>query len=175
MGNPAGVRRDFEALEKRRFLAAELIRKGIHEAEVARQVGVCRQSVNRWAQQLNAQGKKGLRQAGRAGRKPKMAGKDLRRIEKRLKAGPEAQGYQTGLWTLPRVAKLIEAECGVSYHPGHVWRILKTLGWSVQRPTGRAIERDEEVIAKWKKYRWPAIKKKPDARSARSSSLTKVG
>ncbi|HLG21045.1 MAG TPA: winged helix-turn-helix domain-containing protein [Bdellovibrionota bacterium] len=169
------MRRDFEALEERRFLAAELIRKGVHEAEVARQVGVCRQSVNRWAQQLQARGKKGLQQAGRAGRKPKIAAKDLQRIEKQLKAGAEAQGYQTGLWTLPRVAQLIEAECGVSYHPGHVWRILKSLGWSVQRPTGRAIERDEEAIARWKKSRWPALKKKPGARNARSSSSTKVG
>ena len=169
------MRRDFAALEERRFLAAELIRKGVHEAEVARQVGVCRQSVNRWVQQLQAQGKKGLQQAGRAGRKPKIAAKELQQIEKQLKAGPEAQGYQTGLWTLPRVAKLIETECGVSYHPGHVWRILRTLGWSVQRPTGRAIERDEEAIARWKKYRWPAIKKKPGTRSARSSSSTKAG
>ena len=175
MGNPAGVRRDFEALEERRFWAAELIRKGIHEAEVARQVGVCRHSVNRWAQQLKAEGPKGLKKAGRAGRKPKIASQELRRIEKHLKAGPEAQGYETGLWTLPRVSKLIEAECGVRYHPGHVWRILKALGWSVQRPTGRAIERDEEAIARWKKYRWPAIKKKPAVRTARSSSSTKAG
>jgi transposase len=175
MGNPAGVRRDFEALEKRRFVAAELIRQGIHEAEVARQVGVCRQSVNRWAQQLKVQGTKGLKKAGRAGRKPKIAPAELRKIEQQLKAGPEAQGYATALWTLPRVSKLIEAQWGVRYHPGHVWRILKALEWSVQRPTGRAIERDEDAIARWKKYRWPAIKKKPASKSARSSSSTRAG
>lgn len=175
MGNPAGVRRDFEALEERRFLAAELLRQGFHEAEVARRVGVCRQSMNRWAHQLQAEGKKGLRGAGRAGRKPKLGPNELRRLEKQLKAGPEAQGYETGLWTLPRVAKLIETECGVGYHPGHVWRILKALGWSVQRPAGRAIERNEEAIARWKKYRWPLIKKKPASKSARLSSSTKAG
>ena len=39
MGNPAGVRRDFEELEERRLRAAQLLREGVHQAEVARQVG----------------------------------------------------------------------------------------------------------------------------------------
>jgi Winged helix-turn helix len=57
--------------------------------------------------------------------------------------GPTAHGYATQLWTLARVAEVIERITGVRYHPGHVWRLLRELGWSVQRPARRAAERDE--------------------------------
>jgi transposase len=160
MGNPAGVRRDFEALEDRRFRAYELLKHGVSEAEVARQVGVHRQSVNRWATQIAEHGRAGLKKTGRAGRKPRLSEAQLRRIERKLKQGPEALGYETGLWTLERVAELIQQECGVKYHPGHVWWLLGKMGWSCQRPTGRALQRDEASIEHWKKKRWPQLKKK---------------
>lgn len=165
MGNPAEVKRDFEALEKRRLVAARLLKKGIHEAEVARRVGVHRQSVNRWARQLQEQGVSSLRKAGRAGRKPRLSEADLRRIEEGFKQGPEALGYDTALWTAKRVAELIEQECEVQYTPGHVWWLLRNLGWSCQRPTERALERDEDKIRRWKRRRWPELKKKPKNRA----------
>jgi len=174
MGNPAGVRRDFEELERRRLEAAKLLRQGVPQAEVARQVGVHRQSVSRWERQLQQAGVRGLKKAGRAGRRPRLRPEDLRRIEKGLKRGPEALGYQTGLWTSWRVAHLIEHECGVKYHPSQAWRILRQLGWSCQRPVGRALERDEDKIQRWKQQRWPEIKKKPKKRGEPSSSSTKA-
>jgi transposase len=167
MGNPAGVKRDFEALERRRFKAFGLLNKGLSEAEVARQVGVHRQSVNRWAKQVEERGKTGLKKAGRAGRKSRLKEADLKRLEIGLKRGPEALGYETNLWTLERVAELIERDCGVKYHPGHVGWLLGKLGWSCQRPTGRALQRDEAVIERWKKRRWPELKKKPSKKDAR--------
>lgn len=166
MGNPIGVKRDFDALERRRFRAVSLLRKGLRESEVARQVGVHRQSVNRWALTLAQSGRAGLKKAGRAGRKSLLSKADLRRIERALKRGPEALGYETGLWTTKRVAELIEESCDVRYHPRHVWWILRRLGWSCQRPVGRALERDEATIERWKKKRWPGLKKKPKKRAA---------
>ena len=164
MGNPIGVKRDFDSLEKRRLQAAGLLAKGLSEAEVARQVGVHRQSVNRWNWTLETTGRAGLKKAGRAGRKSLLTKTDLRRVEAKLKKGPEAFGYETGLWTTQRVAELIDQTFGVRYHPDHVWKILRGLGWSCQRPVGRALERDEGAIAGWKKKRWPELKKKPGAR-----------
>jgi transposase len=169
------MRRDFVGLERRRMRAARLLEKGYSEAEVARRVGVQRQSVNRWAKTLRAAGPLGLRRAGRAGRRPKLGPADLARIEEYLKQGPEQFGYRTGLWTLARVAQLIEAHCGVRYHPSQVWRILRQLHWSCQRPSGRALERDETAVRYWEKARWPQIKKKRSARSGPSSSSTKAG
>ena len=103
-----------------------------------------------------------------------MRREDLRRIERGLKRGPQALGYESGLWTSARVAHLIEKECGVRYHAGHAWRILRQLGWSCQRPAGRALERDEEKIRRWKQKRWPELKKTRKTRAARSSSSTKA-
>ena len=162
MGNPKGIQRNFEKLQDRRFLAARLLQQGVPQAEVARRVGVHRQSVGRWAQQLAEGGRRALKKAGRAGRKPRLKTADLRRIEHGLKRGPQALGYGTDLWTSERVAHLIEAECGVRYHPSQAWRILRQLGWSCQRPVGRALERDEAKIRRWNKKRWPEIKKKPE-------------
>lgn len=167
MGNPAGVKRDFLALERRRFKAFGLLENGMSEAEVARRVGVHRQSVNRWAKQIEEQGRAGLKGAGRAGRKSRLGEADLKRLEETLKRGAEAWGYENNLWTLERVAALIERDFGVKYHAGHVGWLLKKLGWSCQRPTGRAVERDEAAIKRWKKQRWPDLKKKPSARGAR--------
>jgi transposase len=72
------------------------------------------------------------------------------------------------------VADLIAQEFQVSYHAGHVWKILRQLNWSVQRPAGRALERDEVGIQRWKSGRWPEIKKKRKRKAARSSSSTKA-
>src|ERR1700728_1455366 len=174
MGNAAGVRRDFEGLEQRRLKAAKLLQRGVSQAAVARQLGVGRSSVNRWAQQLEQRGRAGLKKAGRAGRKPRLQDAELAALETALKHGAQALGYETNLLTAPRVARLIEQLYGVRYHPAHVWRILGRLGWSCQRPVGRALERDEPAIKRWKRYRWAQLKKKPAKAAAPSSSSTRA-
>ena len=156
MGNPAGVRRDFDALEQRRLEGLRLLRQGLNQSEVARRL-------------------RALHQAGRAGRKPRLNQRQKARLEQRLLAGPERLGYETALWTSERVAELIRQDFGVSYHPGHVWKLLASLGWSCQRPAGRALERDEPAIRHWKKVTWPDIKKKPKTSGARSFSWTRAG
>src|SRR4030095_15261671 len=167
MGNPAGVKRDFEALEERRFRAYTLLKRGVSEAEVARKVGVHRQSVNRWATQIGERGRVGLKKAGRAGRKPRLSEVELRRIEQRLKRGPEALGYETGLWPLERVAALTAEGWGGKYNHGDVWCRVGKMVWGGKRPSGRALERDETSIERWKKKRWPGLKKKPSGKAAR--------
>lgn len=171
MGNPAGVRRDFEALEKRRFHALDLLHKGdLNQSEIARRFRVCRQTVSRWSHDFRSGGEEALRKAGRAGRKPGLSEEDRARLEELLLRGPENLGYETPLWTCARVADLIEQEFAVKYHPGHVWKLLSDLGWSCQRPTGRARERNEDEIRRWRGRQWTAIKKKRAGKGARSSS-----
>ena len=175
MGNPAGVRRDFEALEKRRMQAIHLLeRNDLNQSEVARRVNVCRQTVSRWVDEFQTGGKEALKKADRAGRKPELTEADRQRLQELLLKGPERLGYETPLWTCVRVAHLIENEFGIEYHRGHVWKVLDDLGWSCQRPVGRARERNEEEIRRWRRVRWPAIKKKPKKKGARSSLSTKV-
>jgi transposase len=100
--------------------------------------------------------------------------KQRHQLKKLLLAGPERLGYETPLWTCPRVAHLIEQQFGVRYHEGHVWKLLVRLGWSPQRPVGRARERDQAQIQHWKKRGWPALKKKPFGKGVSWSSSTKA-
>jgi transposase len=174
MGNPRGVRRDFEALEKRRFAAVKLFRKDLNNSEIGRRLKVSNQTVSRWRREHQNGGNVALRSAGRAGRLPNLSEADKSRLVELLLEGPERLGYETPLWTCPRVAHLIEENFGVDYHSGHVWRILRQLNWSVQQPVGRALERDEARIDDWRQRRWPEIKKKLEKRAGRSSSSTKA-
>ncbi|MGH7253752.1 MAG: winged helix-turn-helix domain-containing protein [Nitrospiraceae bacterium] len=166
------TRRDFAALEKRRMEAARLLREGLSQADVARRVKVSRESVRRWQNQLTIHGSaEGLKKAGRAGRKALLEVAELRRLGTILQAGAEKAGFPNGLWTLERIAAVIRDQFQVDYHPGHVWWVLRRkLGWSCQRPVGRARERNEYAIRDWKENVWPALKKKPKPKVARSSS-----
>ena len=148
-------------MEERRARAARLFSEGRTQAEVARALQVSRQSVSRWHSRYKHGGAKRLRGAGRAGRKPRLDARQLTRLDAELRRGARAHGFQTSLWTLPRVAAVMERVVGVKYHAGHVWRVLQRLKWSLQRPAKRAKERSEEAVRQWVSKRWPAIKKTP--------------
>jgi transposase len=171
----ARARRDFQALEQRRREAAELFAKGVRQAEVARRLKVSRQSVSRWFAAWQEHGVSGLAGAGRAGRRSRLSDEQRTLLDAELRRGPTEHGYATELWTLVRVAEVIEKTTGVRYHPGHVWRLLGELGWTRQRPARRAVERDEEKIARWVKEDWPRIKKARNAAAPGSSSKTSPG
>jgi transposase len=151
-------RRDFGGLEQRRLEAARMFARGATQAEVASAFGVSRQAASVWYHRWHQGGEPALRAAGRAGRRPRLQAAELDAVAQALRKGPEAFGFDTELWTLARIAQVIEQLTGVGFHPGHVWRILRRLGWSPQRPARRAAERDEAEIARWRAQEWPRIK-----------------
>ncbi len=125
MGNPAGVRRDFDALEKRRFQAIRLLDDGWNQTDIAHRLNVSRSTVVRWVGQYRHEGREALRKAGRAGRKPRLDAAQSKRLEERLRQGPERLGYETPLWTCPRVADLIEREFGICVTCQHGYDALQ--------------------------------------------------
>lgn len=127
-------RRDVAALEARRFQAARLFTQGQSQAAVMRSLAVSRQTAHRWYHAWRGGGRPGLKAAGRLGRKPRLDARQFARVESELLRGPQQHGFSTDLWTLPRIAILIERLTRVHYHPGHVWYILRRLNWSLQRP-----------------------------------------
>jgi len=173
MAKTTRARRDFEDLKRRRFRAAKLFAQGLTQAEVARRLHVSRTSVMRWYRVWRRQGESALVGAGRAGRRPRLSAAQLTKISHELQRGPKAHGHATELWTLPRIAAVIEKVAGVRYHAGHVWRVMRSIGWSVQKPTLQARERDEAAIQAWAED-WPRVKKTPRANGPRSSSSTKA-
>ena len=163
-----------EQLEERRLAAARLLRHGrLSQAEIARQLGVSRASVCRWAATLAQQGRRGLKARPIPGRLPRLDEKAWTRLGRLLDRGAVAAGFATARWTLTRIAAVIAREFRVHYHPRYLERPLKAHGFSVQRPAPRAKERDELVIAVWPKRDWVALKKRRGASTGRCSSGTR--
>ncbi|MFZ1099238.1 MAG: IS630 family transposase [Steroidobacteraceae bacterium] len=152
------LEKEDRALQRRRMRAGRLLLRGVPQAEVARRVAVTRTTVSAWNEQLNCGGLQGLRRRPR-GRPSGLDGRQKVELVRLLKDGALAQGFATELWTLRRVGQLIAEKFGRRYSESQVWRILVGLGFSSQRPTGRALERDEAAIRHWKRKRWPALKK----------------
>jgi transposase len=153
MGNPPGVKRDFNALEQRRFEALKLLAKGVHQAEVARRLGVHRQSVSRWAKAIARKGKPGLRKTGRAGRLPRLTERQRARLKAALLKSPCVHGNPAHLWSLAQVAKLIKKQTGEQYTISHVLKILRKLGLNAFQPVGRPRARRSCDLSPEKKCR----------------------
>jgi transposase len=145
-------------LERRRRHGARLLAAGHPQAEAASQVGVSRRTAMRWERLRRQGGLEARRRAEHSGHPGRLCEWEREELVRLLKAGSPAVGFATELWTLLRIARVIEDMFSVSMVSSSVWRLLGRLGWSVQRPSGEARERDEPAIRGWKAKKWPAIK-----------------
>ncbi len=108
-------------------------------------------------------GPQGLAARPQPGPRPRLNGAALRRLERLLRQGATAHGWATDLWTAARVTTLIARHFGLRFHPEHVRKLLtRRLGWTSQKPTRRARERDEAAITHWRAVEWPRLKKQRD-------------
>lgn len=146
-------------LERRRLQALDLIGQGWAPVDIARKVGVDRRSVRRWRASFEQEGRNGLTAKPTPGRPPKLDAAEKRELERYLLEGARASKFDTDLWTCPRVAKVIDCHFHVRYHVDHICRLLRSMGWTPQKPERRARERDEEAIQRWIKKDWPRVKK----------------
>ena len=162
-------------LEKRRLRGGRLLRKGVAQVEVARQLGVAKSTVSGWAKRVDSGGLDALRSVRGLGRPPGLDLEQRDELAQALKAGAMSHGFPTELWTLPRVGRLITSQFGLRYSEPQVWRILRAMGFSPQRPSKRALERDEKAIRQWKRERWPKLKKTLPDKGEPSSSSTSRG
>jgi transposase len=152
---------DRQAFERIRLRAGELFAAGRSQAEVAHELGVSRQNVSRWHARWPSGGPEALRSAGPTGQAPRLSDAQLAAVRQALRQGARAHDFDTDHWTLARIATVIEQMTGVTYHPGHVWKLLRhRLGFRLQRPARRAIERDEQAIQRWVERDWPRVRQK---------------
>ncbi len=121
-----------------------------------RTLGVARQNVSRWHVSWHTGGPEALRSTGPTGSPPRLSDAQLAAIDQALREGARANGFDTDHWTLDRITSVIWRLTGVAYHPGHVWKLLRhRMGDRLQRPARRAVERDEQAIARWVAEDWP--------------------
>jgi transposase len=152
-------------MAERRSEGVKLLKVGERrQAEIARHLGVTEAAVSKWKKILDTEGEEGLQPKRATGRPPKLSEEQKAALLEKLEEGAVANGFPTEQWTQARVKKLIERAYGVSYRRNYVGQLLDQLGWSVQKPDPRAMERDEEMIAAWLSKDWPRIKKSAAAR-----------
>jgi transposase len=149
-----------DAREQVRFEAVRMLWQGLSAAEVARRLRVTRVSVNRWRRAVTEGGLTALASKGPGGAQCRLDRTQLLILEALLDLGPTAAGWDEDQgWTLERIGQVIWEQFGVDYTVPGVWYLLRRQGWSVQVPTVRAVERDEDAIETWKREQWPLVKR----------------
>lgn len=144
--------------EARRLQALALRQKGWKQTEIAEALGVTDGAVSQWLTLVDAQDATALLARPHTGRPPALTREQKNLIPDLLSYGAEAYGFRGNVWTNARVAKVLEWEYSVSYHPSHVARLLKALKWTPQLPLVRATQRDEHAIEVWRCEQWPELK-----------------
>jgi transposase len=156
--------------EGRRLRAWELHQQGWSQKAIAAALGVTAGAVSQWFTRATEGGVAALRRQPPPGATPKLSHEQRTQLPGLLSQGATHYGFVGDVWTQPRVAEVIRREFGVRYHPSHVGRLLKALGWSRQCPIQRATQRDEAAIQRWRDETWPRLKKKPTTKVVLSSS-----
>jgi transposase len=146
--------------EGRRLRAWALHEQGWKQTAIAQALGVTQGAVSQWITRGKAGGIDALRNRKPTGAPRRLTTEQRDQLPALLARGAEAFGFRGDIWTRPRIAIIIKRTFGVSYHPDHVGRLLAEIGWSVQKPSERATQRDEAAIAHWRDERWPALKKR---------------
>src|SRR3954468_907110 len=145
--------------EGRRLRALELKERGWKQTEIADALGITEGAVSQWMKRAREEGVEGLRHKPPPGATPRLSEQERARLPELLERGAEAHGFRGEVWTCERVAEVIRREFGVSYHSAHVSRLVRASGLSLQKPSRRADQRDEEAIERWKEEKWPSLKK----------------
>ena len=140
--------------------AGEDFAEGKSRAEVAKKLGVSWRAAHNWYLRWKQGGMEALKAQGKPGPVDKISDAQLKELEPLLALGPLAHGYPNDLWTLKRVAQLVEENFEQKLSQSETWRLLRRMGWSSQKPKPKARERDEQKIAEWKEKKWPQIKQK---------------
>ena len=129
--------------------------------EIADLLQVHRTRVHAWIRDWNRHGAEGLLEGHRSGRPSQLSAEQKERLYDLVESGPVAYGLNTGVWTSVLLAQIIHDEFAVTYHPGHVRKLLDQMGFSVQRPTTELIRADPSKQNRWTRYTYPNLKKKP--------------
>ena len=142
-----------------RLHAVALNMEGMSAPEIAGHLKVHRSKVSIWLHNWQTHGMDGILEGHRSGRPSELSDNEKQVLAGILDSGPVAYGFTTGVWTSPMVARVIEEEFSVDYHPAHVSRMLHELGFSVQRPKKKLARADAKLQSRWIRYTYPRIKK----------------
>jgi transposase len=156
--------------EGRRLRAWALHQAGWTGQKIAEALGVTPGAVSQWLTRAReGGGPEALRRRPPPGPTPKLSAPQRAQVPALLARGAVAYGFAGDVWTTARIAAVIQTHFGVRYHPAHISRLARALGWTVQVPLVVATQRDEAAIRRWWAERWPALKKGRSEKAAPSS------
>lgn len=140
--------------ENRRLKGFRLLKKGVKQAEIARLLGISRQTVHSWKKVLekNVYGWK----SKSLGRPVKAKKSGIRKAASILRRGFKAIGLADERWTLESAREVINYYGKTSYSKAHVSKLLKIMGFSCKRPSYS----NKKLFKRWVKYGWYSIDKK---------------
>jgi putative transposase len=132
---------------------------GMSAVQVAAVLEVSTKSAYAWRRVWAAGGEQALASKGAPGPDRRLSQAQVQRLVTVLQQGPAAAGWvEDQRWTLARVRTLIGRMFHVTVGITTAWQVLHRAGFTAQQPIARAAERDEQAIAHWRRYQWPAVK-----------------
>ena len=151
--------KDFEF--DRRLRALLLVGRDMYTQPVAAtMLEMSASAITYWVMYFRSGGVDSLRTGKAPGAQPKLDPAQLPALKQMVVDGPEACGFDTGVWDSKLVKKLILSEFGVKYSTSQIRRILRKLGFSVQYPKRVFARADEKAQKTWLLTEYPKIKKK---------------
>ncbi len=143
-----------------RCRAVEAVLNGQPAPSIAEAYGVHKASVYRWIARYNeTDGVSGLVRKPVSGRPRKLAELTEEELENIVLHPASRFGYETDFWTCRRLVHVVEKQTEVSVSFTTMWRRLREMGLTYQKPEKRYAEADDEERRAWLKKELPKIKR----------------
>lgn len=158
---------DHHTLQQMRMQAVKAVREGAAVPEVARAYGMNPRTIYRWLADFVDGGQQALLAKEIPGRPAKLSADELRWIARTVRdETPQQRKFPYGLWTLSLIETLIARQFGKKLATSTVWRAMRLLGFTAQKPLYRAWQQDAELVRRWEAEVYPAIRAQAKAEGA---------
>lgn len=135
--------------------AAIAVLDGMTIASVSAAYGVDRKTVSRWVAKFQSNGRKGLNRKAGSGRPRKLEELTESELRGMILRGAMAFGFETDLWTVNRLRRVILDEFRIRLSKNTIWRRLRDAGLTYQKPEREYYEIDEATRKRWLRYEVP--------------------
>lgn len=139
--------------------AVNAVLEGMSKTAVAAAYGVDRKTVSRWVVSFRTGGGSALLRRMGSGRPRKLEDLTEEELRKIVLAGACAYEFETDLWTVSRLRRVIADEFRISLSKNTIWRRLRDAGLTYQKPEREYYEIDEATRKKWLRYDVPKIRR----------------
>ena len=143
-----------------RSRAVDAVLRGQPKGKVASAYGIDRGTLYRWVIRYQQDGENGLERKTGSGRPRKLEDLGEEELREIVLQRASEFGYETDLWTVGRLHRVITERFHVPVSRDTIWRRLREAGLTYQKPEREYYEGDEKARQKWRRYEVPKILRK---------------